>query len=85
MPIEGNFTEYSQSCISPYGSIFLTNVNTTNKKYDLNFWQYKFNSEQIKKRVPLPSPRKQHGMVFLNNSIFLIGGSSPTSKALKTV
>ena len=39
----------------------------------------------MKKRVSIPTPRKQHGMIFLNNFVFLIGGSNSTSKALKTV
>ncbi len=85
MPFEHHFSQDTLSCISPFGSIYIVNSKTTSAEYDLNFWQYKFSEGNIKKRVSIPSPRKRHGMIFLNNFIYLIGGTNSTSKTLKTV
>ena len=85
VPVESPFSRYTISAVSPHGSIFITNAATAEGKYDTDFWQYKFDENRAKKRAALPTPRKSHSMVFLNNFVYLIGGANSDSKALRSV
>lgn len=72
------FSKYTRSVITPSGKIYAINCRTTSEKIDHYF--YEISESKASNRGPLPVPRKDSALIYLNNYIYMIGGQGEGEK-----
>ena len=58
--------------ITPSGKIYAINCRTTKTKIDSYF--YEIGESKASNRGPLPAPKRDSSLIYMNGNIYLIGG-----------
>lgn len=72
MSNEWTFGQFTRSVITGTGKIFAVGCRTTKDKIDPYF--YEITESKASNRGPIPAPKRDSALIYLNNSIYVIGG-----------
>ena len=78
---EWTFSRQTRSVITPSGKIYAVNCRTSRNKIDP--YLYEITESKASNRGPIPAPKRDSAMLYLNGSIYLIGGQGEGEKCSK--